>query len=219
MKLHAVLASSAFLLTGGCADVEAPDGCHYHGDELHCDDDENHGLATKMMVYFRPPANTDAEEIVFVWSDPENDGDPIVDPIVLPMSANQWTMDLQIWNELQEPAEDVTVEILEQSDIHQIFFTGSAVTGPATKPNADAILEHGYVDSDANGAPLGLSNTIDTLGVGNGELVITLRHLPTENGESVKGSDLAETVAADGISAIPGSTDIEVRFDVTVVAE
>lgn len=218
MKLHTVLASSALLLTGGCADVEAPDGCHYHGDELHCDDDENHGLATTVVVSFIPPDDVDAKED-FVWSDPENDGDPIVDPIILPTIDMSWGMSLAIRNDLQDPAEDVTVEILEQSDIHQFFFTGSAISGPATKPNSDAILEHSYGDFDANGAPIGLNNTMTTLGLGNGELVITLRHLPDENGESVKSSDLAETVAAEGISAIPGSTDIEVKFDVTVVAE
>ena len=64
--------------------------------------------------------------------------------------------------------------------------------------------------------PLGLANTISTLDWGAGELTVTLRHLPPENGESVKVDGLADDVAGDGFSAIGGENDIQVTFNIVV---
>ena len=123
---------------------------------------------------------------------------------------------MEIWNELEDPAEDVTPDILELAEEHQIFFTGSAVDGPATGPNPDAILTHSYTDSDANGLPLGLENTIVTRNTGTGELTVTLRHLPPENGEPTKTDGMAQDVATAGFSNIPGDIDIQVTFPIEV---
>jgi len=54
------------------------------------------------------------------------------------------------------------------------------------------------------------------LGSGTSEVVITLRHLPPESGNPTKVAELAETVAADGFSAIGGDTDVAVTFPLTV---
>jgi len=221
MKLITRLAPVALLFTGACSDVEAPDGCHYHGDELHCPDDPNHGLATAVVLNFTPAGGGDP--LSFTWSDPENDGDPIVDDILLPDASNhnhhdtqQYTLDVEIWNELEDPAEDVTPDIAEQDDGHQFFFTGSAVEGPATGDNPSAVIGHAYADADDNGLPVGLSNTIDTLAWGSGELTVTLRHLPMEDGEPVKVSGMAEDVAEGGFGAIGGDNDIQVTFNIEV---
>lgn len=220
MKIITRLTPVFLLFTSACGDVEAPEGCHYHGDHLHCED-ENHGLATTVRLLFTPDGG--GEPLAFEWTDPENDGEPIIDDIVLPDDsdtedhvARGYTLDVEIWNALEDPVEDVTPDIAEQANMHQVFFTGSAVQGPATGDNPDAIIAQAYADEDANGLPLGLSNTVTTLAWGSGELTVTLRHMPTENGELVKTPDLAADVAEGGFSAIGGSNDIEVKFNIEV---
>lgn len=202
----------ALLFASGCDDVEDHD--HHHHDH-------NHGLTTSLILNFTP--DNGGETLSFAWSDPEGDGNPVVDDILLSDASDHdhhdamsYTLDVEIWNELEDPAEDVTVEIAELADEHQLFFTGSAVDGPATGANDSAIIEHAYEDSDSQGLPLGLSNSVSTLDWGSGELTVTLRHLPSENGEPVKVDGLADDVASGGFSAIGGDNDIQVTFNIVV---
>lgn len=203
----------SLLFVTACDDVKDNDDDHDH--------DHNHGLTTSLILNFTPASG--GETLSFAWSDPENDGDPIVDDILLPDAsdhdhhdAETYTLDIEVWNELEDPAEDVTLEIAELDDEHQFFFTGSAVEGPATGTNSEAIIEHAYADSDADGLPVGLTNTITTLDWGSGELTVTLRHMPPESGEPVKVEGLADDVASGGFSAIGGDNDIQVTFNIEV---
>ncbi|MFT6234184.1 MAG: hypothetical protein ACJAZO_004706 [Myxococcota bacterium] len=219
MKFLTRLAPLGLLFTSACSDVETPDGCHDHDGELHCD--ENHGLATTLILNFTPVGGGDT--LTFQWADPDNDGNPEVDPILLPDAsdhdhhdAQEYTLDVEVWNELEDPAENVTLEIADLSDSHQFFFTGRAVEGPATADNSNAIIQHSYADEDENGLPIGLSNTITTLDWGTADLTVTLRHMPAENGEAVKTAGLADEVADNGFGGIGGGNDIEVSFTVEV---
>ena len=101
-------------------------------------------------------------------------------------------------------------------DEHYVFITGSAVTGPATQDNPNAIVEHLYADEDDNGLPVGLDNDILTLAPGEGEFTVTLRHMPPQNKRVVKTADAPELVATDGLSAIGGSNDVAVTLPITV---
>ena len=159
----------ALLFTIACDDVEEHD--HHH--------DHNHGVVTSLILNFTPEGGGDT--LSFAWADPEGDGDPIVDDIVLPDASDHshhdalsYMLDVEVWNEMEDPAEDVTIDIDELAEEHQFFFTGSAVEGPATGANGDAIIAHEYADSDADGVPVGLSNSIQTLDWGSGELTVTL---------------------------------------------
>lgn len=93
----------------------------------------------------------------------------------------------------EEDVEDITEEILEEDDEHQVFF--SDVDG----------LEISYADEDDNGNPIGLQTTV-VVGSGytGGELTIVLRHQPNKFGEGVSTGD--QTNAG-------GETDIEVTFE------
>jgi len=191
------------LLIPACSgDVEDPDG-HDH--------DHDHGLVTTVELVFTP-ATGDA--LTFTWSDPEDDGDPIIDPVVLPEGA--YTLDIAFWNDLEDPVEDVTPEIVEEGEEHQIFLTGSAVQSEATGDNAAALLETTYADEDGSGLPLGLVHDVTTLQTGDRELVLSLRHLPEEDGSPTKTDGLAADVASGGFGSIAGATDVSVSFDVTV---
>ena len=223
MKAHAYSAPlAAFLLATACQDVEAPpDGCHYHGDELHCPDDPNHGLITTVVLHFTPTGGGDT--LSFQWSDPEADGNPVIDDIFLPDASDhdhhdeqEYTLDVEVWNDLVDPIEDVTPDIADQAEGHQIFFTGSAVQSPATGDNSDAVIRQRYADTDINDLPVGLSNTITTLDWGEGELTVTLRHLPEEDGVAVKVPGMAREVAEGGFAAIGGDNDVQVTLPIEV---
>lgn len=190
------------LALGACNDAGNPD-----------DEGNATEVITTVALTFTPRAGGAALD--FRWADPENDGSPVIDAIVLP-DADDYDVTVSFLNELEEPAEDITVEVSAESDVHQVLFTGTAVQGPATGANAAAVVEHEYADTDENGFPVGLSNTLSTLAPGAGTFVVTLRHLPPESDAAVKTATIAEDVAAGGFDAIPGSTDAEVTFDLTV---
>lgn len=210
MTTRLPLALFLALTTTACDDVDD----HDH------DPDHDHGAVTRLEATFAPEGG--GEGLTFVWSDPEQDGDPNIDPIVLGDDAadaihepTTYTLTLTLWNDLVDPAEDVTSEIADEGDVHQFFFTGGAAQGPASN-SAEAVVEHAYADLDGNGLPIGLENTVTTLDLGNGDLTITLRHLPPENDTPIKDGDLAATVADDGFGAIGGDSDLSVTFPLTV---
>ena len=176
--------------------------------------DENpNEVMTTLRLNFAP---TDGgESFVIQWADPELDGNPIIDDIVL-NNGKSYTVTFEVLNELEEPTEDVTPEITDEMDEHQVFFTGSAVEGPCNTTNPDAIIEHLYEDLDNNGFPIGLSNTFTARTTGAGILSVLLRHMPLVNGSVVKTAGLAAVMDTDGSTALPGSTDINVDFNVTV---
>ena len=193
------------LFTGACADVEGDDHDHDH--------DHENEVITTVELAFTPQSGGSA--LVFTWADPEDDGSPVIDDIAL-TDGETYDVALSFLNELEDPPEDITEEIGDEAEEHQVFFTGSGVQGPATGTNANAVVEQAYGDSDGDGLPLGLDNTFATLGTGSGELTVTLRHLPEENGSAVKVDDLAEDVASGGLGSIGGDTDVDVTFNIAV---
>jgi len=170
-------------------------------------------VMTTLKLVFTPTNGGDSFTVI--WADPELDGDPSIDDITL--SQNQdYTVTFHVFNELEEPTEDVTPEITDEMDEHQVFFTGSAVRGPCNTENSDALIEHVYSDLDNNGFPIGLNNAFTATRSGNGILSVLLRHMPMVNGTPVKTDGLAAVMNTDGATALPGSTDINVDFNVIV---
>jgi hypothetical protein len=132
------------------------------------------------------------------------DGDGTVDtkdPITL--AAGSYTVEVTLLNELESPAEDITEEVKEESDEHQLFFT---VTGlPAASlaiTYADTEMDYGKT----TGLPVGLKSTWVNAGAGTGQVTVQLQHLPPVN-------EAAQKVA--GVTKATGDTDVSVTFDVT----
>jgi hypothetical protein len=99
---------------------------------------------------------------------------------------------VEILNESETPTENVTLEIIEEANEHQFFFTSSSgfeVDVTAT-------------DSDSNGNPLGREFNLQTHSAGSGTFTITLIHMPNKPNS--------------GLSSAGGATDIEVTFSLTV---
>lgn len=138
------------------------------------------------------------EEYVLLISDPDGDGGsaPVFTNDTLPANRS-FDVSIRLFNETENPVEEITTEIEEEREEHQFFFTiGSALN-----------LQMAYNDTDADGFPVGLANTATTGDSSSGQLTVTLRHLPNKS---------AENVAAGDITNAGGGTDAEVAFTVII---
>ncbi|MBJ94849.1 MAG: hypothetical protein CMP23_10315 [Rickettsiales bacterium] len=192
-------------MLSGCSDVDDHDHHDHH--------DHEHEVMTTVILTFT--AQGSGEIIEARWADPEADGSPVIDSIAL-LDSENYDLAISILNELEDPAEEVTPEIAEEELEHQLFFVGSAVSGPAGT-GSSAVVTHAYDDTDSEGNPIGLANTITTDATGSGVMTVVLRHMPYQDGNSVKTGSLAADVAANGIDALPGASDFEVDFDLEVL--
>lgn len=104
-------------------------------------------------------------------------------------------------NELANPAEDITPEIIEEGDEHQLFYQKTGTLNAFTYGTASS-------NFDKNGKPVGLQSVFTTTEVASGTLTITLRHTPNKS---------ATNVASGDITNAGGSTDAEVSFTISVL--
>jgi hypothetical protein len=175
-------------------------------------DNENEVITTVSLTF--TPSGGGAAVTASV-DDPDGDGGnpPTIQPITL--AAGMYDLTVKFLNKQESPPEDITKEVMDESDQHFVFYTGTAVNGPASNQPA-APLTQAYADVDARGLPIGLTNKI-TATAGTGMLTVTLRHLPPVNGTPVKAATLPDTVRNSmGFTSIGGSTDAQVTFPVTV---
>ncbi|WP_336375852.1 type 1 periplasmic binding fold superfamily protein [Aureisphaera galaxeae] len=96
-------------------------------------------------------------------------------------------------NETETPAENITTEIAEEDEEHQIFYVAGAGLDVTTA----------YSDQDADGNPVGLAFTLTANTAGAGTLTVILRHEPTKPNDGTP-------------SDAGGETDIAETFDVTI---
>ena len=96
-------------------------------------------------------------------------------------------------NETEDPAENVTLEVAEEDDEHQVFYI----------PGGGLNVTVTYQDADGDGNPLGLAITAETGDASTGTLNVVLRHEPNKPNDGTLGD-------------AGGETDIEVTFDVTI---
>lgn len=203
LRLSSLLAVTATAAAfAGCIDVEEP-----------AEGEGEQEVITTVTLTFTPVGGGAA--LVFSHADPENDGAPVIEPIAL---AAETTYDLavQFKNELSDPAEDITAEVADESDEHQVFVYGSGVEGPATGDNDNALVTVAYDDTDANELPVGLDHSVVAAAAGTAEFKLMLRHLPEEDDVAVKVEGLAGDFAEGGSSAIGGDVDADVTFPLTV---
>lgn len=174
-----------FLLLA-CSGVKDP---HDHDH----DHDHDHEVITRIVLDFTD-SNGDTQQVT--WSDPENDGDPVVDDIVL-LDSETYDVQVSFWNDMSEPAEEITPEIVDEADEHQVF-----VTPPS-------FVDVVNIDTDENGLELGLEQEWSTTSTGSDTLTLGLRHMPLEDGVSVKVEDM-------DLANLPGAWDVNIDFTITV---
>lgn len=99
---------------------------------------------------------------------------------------------IQLLNETETPAEDITLEVEEEDDEHQFFYTiGTGLDVTTT-----------YTSFDEDGNNLGTEFDLIANTASTGDLTFTLKHLPTKPNT--------------GLSDAGGETDVEATFTVTV---
>ena len=133
----------------------------------------------------------------FLFRDVDGDGGAAPTIETMDLKANTtYSASVQLLNELENPAEDITEEVSTEAEEHQFFYE-SNISG----------LSVSYADSDLNGNPVGISTSISTTDTSNGALTITLLHMPDK---------FANGVAAGDITQAGGETDISVSFNLNV---
>ena len=169
--------------------------------------DHDHEAITKVILDITSQA--DGSEQTINFTDPQT-GDGGVDADIELVDGTTYTMAMTILNDVEDPIEDITLEILDEQNDHQVFFTGSAIT--------NGIVTFTYEDEDDNGLPLGLDTTITGATAGEGIMTLTLQHMAEQNGNPVKRAGMAADVAADGLDGISGegAPDFTIDFPVNV---
>ncbi len=100
---------------------------------------------------------------------------------------------VQFLNESQTPAENITEEVLEEADEHQVFYIfGGGLDASVT-----------YGDMDVDGNPIGLQFTLTPGMVGTGNVTVVLRHEPKKPNDGT-------------LSDAGGETDISAVFNLTI---
>lgn len=156
-------------------------------------------VITTITATFTPAGGGD----VVTLTSRDLDGDGPASPVVTvsgPFITNKtYNGAVTFLNELQNPAGNITEEIEEEGNAHQIFFLQGGTLGTFT-----------YTDVDINGNPVGLQFTYSAPATpATANLSIVLRHNPDK---------LAAGVANGIITNAGGTTDAQVTFPVAVVA-
>lgn len=104
---------------------------------------------------------------------------------------------IELLNETEDPAENITEEVEEEAVEHQFFYNLTGDLGTIS-----------YDDADINGDPVGIFFTWETADSTEGTLTVTLRHEPNKD---------AEGVSSGVITNAGGETDIVQTFNISVV--
>ncbi len=165
---------------------------------VSCDDDDDidpvneEEVITTMTVTLMPAGG--GVNVVLQTRDLDGEGpNPPVITVSGPMTSGVTYMgNIVLLNETENPADNITEEVEEESEEHQFFYT----VGPAL----DATTEYENFDGDGN--PLGTEFSLDAGDPSNGILTFTLRHEPKKPNT--------------GLIDAGGETDITATFNVTI---
>lgn len=109
--------------------------------------------------------------VTFLQVDNDADGpNPPTTTVTGTILANTtYSGSVSFLNELETPADNITLEVQQEADEHEVFY-GVNTAGVAISK----------IDNDGNGNPLGLQTNVSTGAAGNGSLTITLIHEPVK---------------------------------------
>jgi hypothetical protein len=160
------------------------------------DPDIEEEVITTMTVTLVPDG--DATAVVLFFKDLDGDGPnaPDVDVSGSLVAGVTYNGSIELLNETEDPAEDITEEVEELDLEHQVFYTVSSSLEVSTE----------YINFDSEGGPLGTKFTLTADAKSNGKLTFTLRHEPNKNPEN-------------DMDAAGGATDIDATFDIEVIEE
>ena len=137
------------------------------------------------------------ENIILTFKDLDGDGGnpPTISKGKLDTNTT-YSGSVELLNELENPVGNITEEVREESNDHQLFYQSTI-----------SELEVSYNDNDLNNNPIGLVTQVKTKAAGSGNITITLRHKPNKSGNGVQSGDITNA---------GGETDIVVTFELDV---
>ena len=173
---------------------------------VSCDDDDDNApdepeneeeLITTVKLHFVED-NNPSDTTTYSWQDLDGPGGDAPQVVNGRLDSNTiYQLSLEFLNEQESPVEDITEEIRNEDEEHQVFFLLDA--------SVDALLS--YEDNDEDGNPIGLSNQFSAGTASSGDLEVILRHKPDKFAPGV----------ADGlIENAGGETDVQVTFDIII---
>lgn len=164
-----------------------------------CSDDDNGPVNEEEVITTVITTLTNGSTTITLTSR-DLDGDGPNAPVVTvsgDLTANTvYNGEITFLNETVTPADNITAEVEEEGEEHQIFYQIPASLGTI-----------GYTDFDVNAKPVGLTFTYTTGNAGTGNLTVTLRHLPNKS---------AAGVAAGDITNAGGATDAQVTYPIVI---
>jgi hypothetical protein len=173
-----------------------------------CSNDDNNDapvneeeLITTVTAIYTPVGGGTAITLQYKDLDGEGANAPVITVSGNFEKSKTYNGVLTFKNELTNPAEDITLEIIEEGVDHQVFYQTTGTVNAFSYGTATSNI-------DANGLPVGLQSVFTTTDAASGTLTITLRHQPVKN---------ASNVASGDITNASGSTDAEVSFPISVL--
>lgn len=166
-----------------------------------CDNDDpepvnEEELITTVRVTFTPAGGGNAVEASFRDFDGDGGNSPLITNPTLAANTT-YAVSIQFLDETQNPAEDITEEVEEEADEHQVFFEVASALN----------LTYEYGDEDGNGNPIGIDGTVTTGDASSGTLNVVLVHEPNKSASGVANGDITNA---------GGEEDVRVSFSVTI---
>ena len=143
--------------------------------------------------------SSDTDQATFTLFDPDGNGGVSAVTTGDTLSAGTaYSYAVSFVNAAETPAEDITAEVREEDEEHQVFISFSDFDATLTEQ-----------DEDGDGRPLGITGEIVVAddASGTGTMTLTLVHEPDKDAEGVADGDITNA---------GGETDVEARFPVTI---
>ena len=142
-------------------------------------------LITSVILSFVDTAGVQPS-VQYAFRDPDGDGGnaPTQHDTIRLVANTYYNATIQLLNESESPAEDITLEVQDEDDEHLFCYAPSNTNVSVVRTDTDGTYE------------VGITTFWDTGAIASGETTVTLKHQP-----GIK----------DGTCA-PGDTDVEVTF-------
>lgn len=197
LNIRSLTLIAAALIIAGCSDDDVPAA------------ENQEEVINKVTLIFTSPTGGAAR--AFTYTDPDGPGTtpPIQDDIVL-AAGTIYTMNISLQNTLGEAVEDISQEVREEGEEHQIFFgwTGALFTSPTGLGNIGSENQSiiNYDDADNAQLPIGLATIWETAPTPvAGTFRILLKHQPGVKTEDSSSAD--------------GETDLDIEWNIQLQEE
>ena len=151
--------------------------CNNNDDPVVINEEE---VITTLIATLTPQGGGTAIELRSTDADGDGPNAPVL-MVSGNLAANTtYNGTVQVLNELESPAEDVTLVLAEEDEEHQFFYESTLVTSA-------------YTDMDPNGNPIGITYTITTAAAGQGTITISLIHEPNKPNDGTSANAGGET--------------------------